>query len=212
VAVLFLLYFTWSKREKIIPRLLASRSRIRRSITPNEELITDSSLISSSSQEDKIENIEKENNNLNDNERIISDSLPSPSKSTKTHLRTRRNKISFNKDGSTKKPHELNDQSIEEENSLAKKSNRNVTSVESLMHLNTTLILYNYNDIINQIRKHLKTKVRDRQFFSILSKTTGLSKTKLHRFIYHKDYKLLTLQTFISLLDTLKLMIIIVPQ
>ncbi|CAF3441708.1 unnamed protein product [Rotaria sp. Silwood1] len=78
--------------------------------------------------------------------------------------------------------------------------------------LKRSIRLSTYNDIIDQLRRNLKSRNQGRKFLSTVSKTTGLSKKKLYRFIYKKDFRLLTIQTFISILDTFNLMLLIVPK
>jgi hypothetical protein len=84
-------------------------------------------------------------------------------------------------------------------------------SLKAQVSSNSSVRLPKYDDIIEQLRKNLQSRSKDRDFLSTMIKTTGLNKDKLHRFIYKKDYDVLTLQTFLSLLKTFNLTLLVVP-
>jgi hypothetical protein len=200
----------------------------------------DSSKISpsdSSDGEDTIENIEENYDIENNNEDLTASSTKS-SNANKINIRTRRNKMSFSQEPQKKKSYRLQDLSagddngdeeeekdkeIETEEPLlplsthSKKKDKNQSIIQnenskSLIPLNSPLNSSTYNNIIKQLRENLKSRSRDRDFLSTLSKTIGLNRNKLYRFIYKKEYHLITLQTFMSLLDSFNLMLLIVPK
>jgi len=187
-----------------------------------------------------IENTEKidvENNN----EDLTSSSTKS-STSQKINIRLRRNKMSFSKESPRKKHrHQSQDSSADDNDgekkdepvkttetilSSTKKRNQPTTYPTKKDHrpiieakisksypvLESALNLSTYDNGIEQLRKNLKSKSRDRDFLLTLSKKIGLNKDKLDRFIYKKDTQFMTLQTFISLLDSFNLMFLIVPK
>lgn len=169
------------------------------------------------------------------------DSVFLPSKTgggQRVNLRTRGTKMRFSREHKKRKhrhaKHESNDDVLEEtddtkestriikskqsasslDSHSSKKHRRDIVTNENLKKtdLKSGIRLSTYDDITEQLRKNLQSRSRDQGFLSTVSKNTGLNKNKLYRFIYNKDYHLLTLQTFISLLDTFNLMLLIVPK
>lgn len=184
-----------------------------------------------------------ENSNKRTNGEDDEDSTTSSSKSSTAHkmnIRVRRNKVRFRKELPKKKSQRYHDLSADDDvnetddleedkliqanldislasTSPLKRQHRTVIQNEnskSVSHFNTGLRLSTYGDMVDQLRKALRSRDRERgrEFLSTLSKTSGLSKDQLHRFIYKKDYHLLTLETFTALLDTFNLMLLIVPK
>jgi hypothetical protein len=221
-----------------IPRSAVKKTEqiITESTTTTTILSKNSPLTSSSlEEEDAIENIE-EKNEMENNENSIPSSTKSSS-SQKINIRVRRNKMSFNKERQKKKYYHSPGSSVDDDDnndddeeddedkpepvllssihSTKKHQHRSIIEneiSESLLPLNSALSFSTYDDIIQQLRKNLKLRNRNKDFLSILSKTTGLNKDKLYRFIYKKDYQLMTLQEFMSLLDSFNLMLLIVPK
>ncbi|CAF2441548.1 unnamed protein product [Rotaria sp. Silwood2] len=180
-----------------------------------------------------------ERTNIRNNEDSTGSSTKSSS-SHRIHIRSRRVKMSFSKEHEKRKYHSsknlLIDNDLDDINdaeqyipitpnqsillsrhSRKKRRHREIIPYESLktiIPLKSRIRLSTYNDIIGQFRKNLKSQSRSRrrQFLSTLSNTTGLSKNKLHRFIYKKDFRLLNIQTFVSILDTFHLKLLIVPK
>ncbi|CAF2261144.1 unnamed protein product [Rotaria magnacalcarata] len=154
------------------------------------------------------------------------------------NIRIRRNKMSFSKEHKKKKHRHSHDLPADDEleetddggqakeiksnesiaslrNHPPKKNRREIIQNENVKIrpvVNHGIRLSTYDDIIDQLRKNLKSRTRDQDFLSTVSKKTGLNKDKLYRFIYKKDYNLLTLETFMSLLDTFNLMLLVVPN
>jgi hypothetical protein len=231
VGMLILLYLMWTQRDVWVDRLLTSSTRIRKPlIVKKEQTIkesTDSSKDSPSDSFDQgntIENTEKidvENNN----EDLISSSAKS-STSQKINIRLRRNKMSFSKESQKKKRRYQSQNSSVDDNNGEKKDEqvkttepilsptkkRNRPIIEAKISENHPVLESAYDNGIEQLRKNLKSKSRDRDFLLTLSKKIGLNKDKLDRFIYKKDTQFMTLQTFISLLDSFNLMFLIVPK
>lgn len=229
--MLILLYLMWTQRDVWVDRLLTSSTRIRKPlIVKKEQTIkesTDSSKDSPSDSFDQgntIENTEKidvENNN----EDLISSSAKS-STSQKINIRLRRNKMSFSKESQKKKRRYQSQNSSVDDNNGEKKDEqvkttepilsptkkRNRPIIEAKISENHPVLESAYDNGIEQLRKNLKSKSRDRDFLLTLSKKIGLNKDKLDRFIYKKDTQFMTLQTFISLLDSFNLMFLIVPK
>lgn len=227
----------WTKQDIWIPRLLTSNTRVRFSSeaikgdqqSPDSSTITKTTTSSDSfDQEDTIENIQEKNDLGYNNQDFIS----SPSKSSgsqKTHIKIRRNKMSFNQDRRKKKNNQspdvpIDDDGQDDEEKLIIPSQTNTTKKsylhsnngnkksEVLVRLKSSLNLSTYDDILEQLRTNLKLRSGDRNFFSTLTKTTGLNKNILYKFIYKKEYQLMTLQTFMILLDTFNLMLLVVPK
>lgn len=69
-----------------------------------------------------------------------------------------------------------------------------------------------YEDILEQLRINLKSRLHERKLFSKLSKTTGLTRAQLNRFIYKKDFRSISFERFLIFLDLFDLMILIVPK
>jgi len=161
------------------------------------------STMNSSPREDIIENTEENKD--------IDEDLTSSTNNQKVNLRTRRNKMNFNQ---KKKPRQSQNSPIDDEeedkpvltSSIKTKDRSLIAKQTSPIHIST------YDDIIEQLRKTLKSRRREREFFSKLSKATGLKKDQLYRFIYKKDYKIITLQTFVTILDSFNLLLLIVPK
>jgi hypothetical protein len=205
--------------------------------SPLSSIPTTSSILSkdfssdSSRNEDLIENPEEQDDTENNNE----DSTASTKSTGKINIRIRRNKMSFNQKNPKKKRDRLQnlsvddnideeeqeeeDKSIETNDStlpstkkhqhgiiIPNKTSKNVFPIDSSLHLS------NYNHIIQQLRINLKSRIENRGFLSNLSKTTGLNKNKLYKFIFKKDYQFIKLQTFISILDSVNLTILIVKK
>ncbi|CAM2699030.1 unnamed protein product [Rotaria socialis] len=156
----------------------------------------------------------------------------------RVNIRIRRNRMSFSNEHNKKKHRHSHDLPADDElektdggrqvkvikpnesiaslqNHPPKKNRREIVQNENVKIrtvVNHGIRLSTYDDIIDQLRKNLKSRTRDRDFLSTLSKKTGLNKDKLYRFIYKKDYNLLTLEAFMSLLDTFNLMLLVIPN
>jgi len=199
------------------------------SLTTTTSMLPIDSLSNSSLEENTTEKDEENNEEQSENEEIDEDPTVSPTKSSsshKTNLKLRRNKVDFSQERSKKKPNHSQDRPVADEKkpkpilpstspSLTKSHHRSLVptnNVKSLTSLHPNLSLMSYNDIVSQLRKNLKSRSRDRNFLPTVLKATGLNKSQLYRLIYKKDYQILTLQTFISLLDTFNLMLLIVPK
>jgi hypothetical protein len=239
VGMLILLYLMWTQRDVWVDRLLTSSTRIRKPLIVKKEqtikestdssktITTRSSKDSTSDSFDQgntIENTEKidvENNN----EDLTSSSAKS-STSQKINIRLRRNKMIFSKESQKKKRrHQSQNSSVDDNNGekkdeqvkttepiLSPTKKRNRPIIEAKISENHPVLESAYDNGIEQLRKNLKSKSRDRDFLLTLSKKIGLNKDKLDRFIYKKDTQFMTLQTFISLLDSFNLMFLIVPK
>jgi len=193
----------------------------------------------SSDLEDTIENTEKISIE-NYNEGSISSPAKSSS-SQKINIRLRRNKMSFSKEPQKKKPrHYSQDSSVDDNDDGVdgEEKDKPVEIIEPILSQTTHLTKKHHHrsivedeisgsplvlesalnlssddgGTIEQLRKNLKARSRDRDFLTTLSKTIGLNKNKLHRFIYKKDNQVMTIQTFVSLLDSFNLMFLIVPK
>jgi hypothetical protein len=229
----------WTQRDVWVDRLLTSSTRIRKPLIVKKEqtikestdssktITTRSSKDSTSDSFDQgntIENTEKidvENNN----EDLTSSSAKS-STSQKINIRLRRNKMSFSKESQKKKRrHQSQNSSVDDNNGekkdeqvkttepiLSPTKKRNRPIIEAKISENHPVLESAYDNGIEQLRKNLKSKSRDRDFLLTLAKKIGLNKDKLDRFIYKKDTQFMTLQTFISLLDSFNLMFLIVPK
>jgi hypothetical protein len=161
-----------------------------------------SSVTDSSPQEDNIENIEEKKNDVNEE-----------LNSQKINLRVRKNKMNFNKEIPKKKPHHHHSPNSSNEDQSILSSTKKKHQHRSLITQQSTPIhISTYDDIIEQVRKNLKSRSRQREFFSKLSKVTGLKKDQLYRFIYKKDYHIITLETFVTTLDSFHLMLLIVRK
>ncbi len=203
IILIIVLYLMWVKRDVWINRLLTSNARIRRYGMKKDDDDKGNSTMNSSPREDIIEKTEEKKD--------IDEDLTSSTNNQKVNLRTRRNKMNFNQ---KKKPRQSQNSPIDDEEedkpvltSSTKTKDRSLIAKQtSPIHIST------YDDIIEQLRKTLKSRRREREFFSKLSKATGLKKDQLYRFIYKKDYKIITLQTFVTLLDSFNLLLLIVPK
>jgi len=76
----------------------------------------------------------------------------------------------------------------------------------------TTLILRPHDDIVDQLYKLVKSRGKNRDLLAILTKQTGLNKGKINRFIYGKDFSILTLDLLISFLNSYDSTLLIVPK
>ena len=76
----------------------------------------------------------------------------------------------------------------------------------------TSIILRPRDDIVEQLRKLIKSYGKRRDFLQILSKETGLSKAKLFKFVEQKDFSVIALDNLLSLLDSFDSTILIVPK
>ena len=76
----------------------------------------------------------------------------------------------------------------------------------------TSLIPTRNEDIVEQLRQLIKSKGRHKDLLTTLAKETGLEKSKLNRFIQKKDYSIITLDTFISLLNSFDSKILVVSN
>jgi len=76
----------------------------------------------------------------------------------------------------------------------------------------TNLIIRQPEDIVEQLQKLLKSRGKNRDLLTTLTKETGLNKAKLNRFIHGKDYSILTLDTLISFLNSFDSTLLIVPK
>jgi hypothetical protein len=195
--MIVVVYFIWVKRDVWINRLLTSNVRMRRYGIETGN----SSVIDSSPQEDIIENIEEKKNDVN--EELTSQ---------KINLRVRKNKMNFNKEIPKKKPHHHSPNSSNEDQSILSSTKKKHQHRSLITQQSTPIHISTYDDIIEQVRKNLKSRSRQREFFSKLSKATGLKKDQLYRFIYKKDYHIITLETFITTLDSFHLMLLIVRK
>jgi len=129
--------------------------------------------------------------------------------------------MSFNnKDRPKKKYRIIQNQTVDDDNSGEKKQPVSEPPITPPVKApvaklptssNSGVRLRNYDHIIEQLRQSLSTHSRDKQFLSKITKTTGLNKEKINRFIHKKDYNVLTLAAFISLLDTFNLTLVLVP-
>lgn len=77
---------------------------------------------------------------------------------------------------------------------------------------NSTIHYSTYNDLLETIRTNLKSRINERKFVLQLSKLTGLTRIQLNRFVYKKDFRLITFERFVTFLDLFDLMILIVPK
>ena len=109
-----------------------------------------------------------------------------------------------------------NEIALRKSSSLTKKSSYRTISHwiknDNATKLNPNVVLLKSNDLIEELRKELKIRCKNRDTFSQLMKITGLNKEKFSRFIYENDNEVLHLQTFLSLLDYFNLMILILPK
>ena len=208
VGILIFIYFMWMKRDIWVERFLTSKTRLRHSVIKQNETIvkepTDSLLMDSSSKEDRIETILKEK-------------IPTKSNdSQKLNLRVRKTKMNFNQEPSQKKKRrsslDLPNKDESSPSPSVKKRSHSRAIIRKENTQNSPIHLSNYNDIAEQLRRNLKARSRDRDFYKILTNITGLNKNKLNEFIFKKNDEILTLKTFISLLDSFHLMILIVPK
>ena len=74
---------------------------------------------------------------------------------------------------------------------LDKRHHRALVKNENLktkISSNSGVRLPKYDHIIEQLRKLLEPQGQNRDFFTTITKTTGLSKDKVHRFIYKKGF------------------------
>lgn len=181
----------------------------------------------------------KEIDGGNNNGPLLSDtdeeSLSSSSRASHTsklNVRARRNKMSFSKERQkTKHRYVSQGLSNDDEDSLegndlegtviptTKKSHRHRhrsklddDKSNKLAEVNSKAIILSDENLVEQLRILIKSRGRRRDFLLTLSKETGLSKTKVHRLIYHKDYRVLTLETLLSLLNTYHSNLFIVPK
>ncbi len=76
----------------------------------------------------------------------------------------------------------------------------------------TNLILHSHDDIVEQLRKLVKSRDRHQDLLTILTKETGLNKGKLNRFIHGKDYSIITLDILISFLNSFDSRLLIVSK
>ncbi|CAF1079787.1 unnamed protein product [Rotaria magnacalcarata] len=67
-------------------------------------------------------------------------------------------------------------------------------------------------DIVEQLRKVIKAQGGQRDFTKALSKATGLNEAKINRFIHDKDYSVMTLHTFIALLNSFDTTLLILSK
>jgi hypothetical protein len=76
----------------------------------------------------------------------------------------------------------------------------------------TNLIIRQPEDIVEQLQKLLKSRGKNRDLLTTLTKETGLNKAKLNRFIHGKDYSILTLDNLISFLNSFDSTLLIVSK
>ncbi|CAF3741864.1 unnamed protein product [Rotaria socialis] len=67
-------------------------------------------------------------------------------------------------------------------------------------------------DVVEQLRKVIKAQGGHRDFTKALSKATGLKEAIINRFIHDKDYSVITLHTFIALLNSFDSTLLILPK
>ncbi|CAF1267691.1 unnamed protein product [Rotaria sp. Silwood1] len=73
-------------------------------------------------------------------------------------------------------------------------------------------ILPLHNGVAEQIQKLLKSQGGRRDLMKILKKETGLSQGQINRFIQKKDFNVVSLQTFISFLNSLDAKLLLVSK
>ena len=81
-----------------------------------------------------------------------------------------------------------------------------------LAEVNSKAIILSDENLVEQLRTLIKSRGRHRDFLLTLSKETGLSKTKVHQLIHNKDFRVLSLQTLLSLLNIYHSTLLIVPK
>jgi len=86
------------------------------------------------------------------------------------------------------------------------------TKVKGSTNSKTSLILHSHDDIVEQLRKLVKSRDRHQDLLTILTKETGLNKGKLNRFIHGKDYSIITLDVLISFLNSFDSRLLIVSK
>ena len=162
---------------------------IDRLLTPKTRVRPKDQTGNSSPQEDVIENTEEKN--AGDEEDSTSD---------KIYLRTRKTKINSSKKG--------RNSSLDDSPSTRRRQQRQslITRDSRPIHVST------HDDIIDQVRENLKSRSHQREFFSQFSKATGLKKHQLYQFISKKNYRIITLEAFVTLLDSFDLMVVIVRK
>ena len=96
--------------------------------------------------------------------------------------------------------------------SPAKQSNKSKEKSFLYPLQNSTIRYSTHKDLLETIRTNLKSRIYERKFVVKLSKLTGLTRVQLNRFIYKKDFRLITFERFLTFLDLFDLMILIVPK
>ena len=213
LAFLFLIYFTWTKREVWIPRLLTSNTRIRRLDTTKQEQSNEkidlSSSPSSSSSTSKSDREEGSSPSPSDEE---SNDNPTETKRKTKHLKTRRNKMSFSKDVEepTKKRRRRAEVQGEVEDIplLVKKQHHGKAS-----RTKNKLVAVAHEEIYEQLKRLLKNETQsNEQFLSLLSKEFGVKKKKMKEFSKKNNYATITLEKFLSFLSRYQSTIAIVSK
>lgn len=151
------------------------------------------------------------------------------------NIRIRRNKMSFSKDKPTKQRRKSTNQIVDADTDDAddddddddsndrvmqthKHSNKK-TEVShdkkhksALVHSKTSVIIHPYNEVIEQVKTLVKAKSKTQDIVHLLTKQTGLNKSKAQRFLHSKDLSILTVEQFIQFLNSLQSTIKIVSQ
>ncbi len=175
-----------------------------------------------------------------DNDDDDSPTISNKQTSQKVNLRVRRNKMSFTRDRTIKKSHHskhkiIDDEEEEEEeetndddttdttkpietilpssiHSSKKHHRRHEHKIKTSINGKNSLIIRSHDDIVEQLKKLIKTHGKNRDILTILTKETGLNKSKINRFIHQKDLSVITLDNLISILNSLDSTIIIVSK
>ncbi|UJR24010.1 hypothetical protein I4U23_026975 [Adineta vaga] len=211
LGILVLAYFMWIKRDIWISRLILSpRFAVRRSILAQATMLsTDSSLDTSKKTESQTFVTTKSNN------------------TDHVNIKIRRTKMNFGSDQPKKKLLYVPDRSTNDtksvkpsvtvsKNSSSKKHSHTPTvsirkeNSECYRTLsNSTTDLLTYNETLERIRNNLTLRNGNRNILPKVIRKTGLKKHQLYQFLYKKNQHVLSLETFLSLLNIFDLKILI---
>lgn len=84
--------------------------------------------------------------------------------------------------------------------------------VKTSLSLKNTSTLSSNDDIIAQLKKMVQSRGGRQDLAKVLAKVAGFNQAKINRFINRKDYSLITLDTFMSLLDSFDSTILILSK
>ncbi|CAF1684570.1 unnamed protein product [Adineta ricciae] len=200
LGTLVFLYFTWTKRDIWISRLILS-SRVKINHAHIVQTSTKSSM-----------NVSDGKSELNEPPVITSTKSNTSDHAT---IKIRRTKMTFGTDPPKKKLVYVPERSPDKTKPVisVKHHSPTLSTTKQNSHcyrpLNSSTDYLTYTETVRLIRTNLTSKNGHRSMLPTVMTKTGLNKYQLYRFLYKKNDNVLSLETFLSLLDIFDMQIFI---